>query len=362
MKFLIALITILFISQLSASEKLKLIGEVDIATGEKFKETELGGLSGLFYDSSMKKLYAVSDDKSLINPARLYLFDVNLENNKLEVKPQDMITLTDKDGKNFAKHTVDFEGITKIGEKIYLSSEGSLNRDKPILPEVKEFNLLGKETFTLPIPDKFLPQKDALDKKMGARDNLIFEGLTSTPDGKSIFVGTEEALLQDDQTTTPHHSSRVRIIQYKDLKPVKEILYSLEKVPSIKVADLIVGETGLSDMLAIDENSAYVIERAHLPLAKQFHIKLFKITNIDKAQDVSNLDSVKNKDVKEVEKELIFDFNDIAKDVSPIDNIEGITFGPKLANGNQTLIFVSDNNFNKKQKTQFLAFEIIPSK
>jgi hypothetical protein len=28
-----------------------------------------------------------------------------------------------------------------------------------------------------------------------------------------------------------------------------------------------------------------------------------------------------------------------------IDNVEGITFGPKLANGNQSLVLVTDNFF-----------------
>jgi len=42
-----------------------------------------------------------------------------------------------------------------------------------------------------------------------------------------------------------------------------------------------------------------------------------------------------------------------------IDNIEGMTLGKTLENGNKTIIFVSDNNFSNKQKTQFLVFEII---
>lgn len=42
-----------------------------------------------------------------------------------------------------------------------------------------------------------------------------------------------------------------------------------------------------------------------------------------------------------------------------IDNVEGITFGPKLANGNQSLVLVTDNNFSDKQKTQVLVFEVV---
>ncbi len=43
-----------------------------------------------------------------------------------------------------------------------------------------------------------------------------------------------------------------------------------------------------------------------------------------------------------------------------IGNIEGVSFGPLLPNGNRTLIFVADNNFRATEKTQFLLFEIIP--
>jgi len=39
-----------------------------------------------------------------------------------------------------------------------------------------------------------------------------------------------------------------------------------------------------------------------------------------------------------------------------------MTFGPNLADGRQTLVMVSDNNFNPGQFTQFvlLALEITP--
>jgi hypothetical protein len=41
-----------------------------------------------------------------------------------------------------------------------------------------------------------------------------------------------------------------------------------------------------------------------------------------------------------------------------LDNIEAIAWGPVLANGNRSLILVSDNNFSRLQTTQFLALEI----
>jgi hypothetical protein len=41
-----------------------------------------------------------------------------------------------------------------------------------------------------------------------------------------------------------------------------------------------------------------------------------------------------------------------------LDNIEGLTLGPKLLDGQQSLILVSDNNFNSLQRTQILAFKM----
>ncbi|MDW4039031.1 hypothetical protein QI322_00310 [Staphylococcus saprophyticus] len=40
--------------------------------------------------------------------------------------------------------------------------------------------------------------------------------------------------------------------------------------------------------------------------------------------------------------------------------MEGITFGKQLPNGHDSIVIVADNNFNKAQKQQFMAFEVIP--
>ena len=40
----------------------------------------------------------------------------------------------------------------------------------------------------------------------------------------------------------------------------------------------------------------------------------------------------------------------------PLDNVEGLTFGPRLRDGRQSLVLVSDDNFAATQFTQFLLF------
>jgi hypothetical protein len=65
--------------------------------------------------------------------------------------------------------------------------------------------------------------------------------------------------------------------------------------------------------------------------------------------------SLQNQEFTPATKKLILNMDDLGVF---IDNIEGITFGPKLTNGKQSLLFVSDNNFSEKQITQVLLFEV----
>jgi len=347
-----------------AAPKLKFIGDQNIPTGEKFKETEIGGLSGLAYDKAKNKLLAISDDRSAINPARFYEFDLKLDEKNFKVTPENVITLKTKEGVPFKKGMADFEGIALWGDDVTISSEGWINKEPPVDPEIIQFNRKGDYKLNLEIPEQFLSKKDTV--KYGPRDNLVFEALSATKDGATLWVGAEEALSQDDRTSTPSYDSTLRLIQYKGLKPVKQVAYKLEKVPSIKVAGLTVGETGLSDILAVDDNHFYSIERSYLPLAKKAVIRLFYNTVTDKTTDISKMDSLNKslKELKRVDKEMIADLEDFKNQMSPnfqnLDNIEGICYGPTLSNGHETIILVSDNNFKKNQRTQFLAFEILP--
>jgi len=56
-------------------------------------------------------------------------------------------------------------------------------------------------------------------------------------------------------------------------------------------------------------------------------------------------------------KRLLLDLSDVSA-LPRIDNVEGITLGPRLPDGRRTLVLVSDNNFNNLEITQFIAFAV----
>lgn len=57
-----------------------------------------------------------------------------------------------------------------------------------------------------------------------------------------------------------------------------------------------------------------------------------------------------------VTKRLLLNFADLG--LSTVDNLEGLAFGPPLADGRLPLIVVSDNNFAPNQVTQFVALAV----
>jgi hypothetical protein len=330
------------------------LGQVTLPKGLYFQETPVGGLSGITYDAKNKVYYVISDDRS---GSRFYTLKIDLSKGSLkngDVIPVGVTKILDKSGNAFPPGTLDTEGIAlKSKGSVFISSEG--NSGKLIQPFIKEFSLSsGKELTTLPIPNKFLNDKNS---QQGIRNNLAFEGLTITPNKKYLYTATENALIQDGSEAKPKTSTLCRILQYNLLtkKPEKEFLYPTEPVkPFFNVFNIFA--SGLSDLLALDNQGHFLtIERSFTGL--MFSIKLFQVS-LKGADDIHNIDSlfkINSKNIKPVKKKLLLDLSNLH---ILLDNIEGLTLGPVLLDGQRSLIVISDNNFKFIQRTQILAFRI----
>ena len=346
-----------FASASSIIKSIEFIGQATLPTGLIFQKTEIGGLSGITYDAKNNLYYAISDDRGQKAPPRFYTFTIDLSKGKLtnnDVIPVGVTNLLNTSNQPFPPNTTDTEGIAITNQDtIFVSSEGDV--DKLINPFIKEFALAsGKTISTLPIPDKFLPDSQ---KQKGIRNNLAFESLTITPNQKFLFTATENALIQDSPAAKSGVGTSSRILEYNLLtkQPEREFLYQTEPVtplfnPTGKFA------SGLPDLLALDNQGNFLsIERSFTGLG--FTVFLFEIS-LENATDIHNFDSIAKVDpdkIKPVEKKLLLDLRTL--DVS-LDNIEGLTLGAKLPDGQPSLILISDNNFNGLQQTQILAFKL----
>jgi 3-phytase len=345
-------------------------------------DVPLGGLSGVTYDAAKNQYYAISDDRS--SNARFYTFKLDPVTN--DVTFTNVVQLKDASGKPFALNSLDPEGIalTQNGT-VFISSEGEANPavGRVSNPFIKEFSLAtGTEIRSLAVPTKFLPKVtdtnangivDAGDTQTaGIRNNAAFESLTITPDKKTLYTATENSLFQDGTVATPTTGTNSRIVQYNLVtgQPEKEYIYQTDRVALEPIPNTAFATNGLVDLLAIDDRGTLLaLERSFstgVPgtgnSIKIYEISLQGASDISAIDSLASLTSAQLAALKPVKKRLVLDLDDL-KLSTGLDNVEGLTFGPKLADGRQSIVLVSDNNFSATQFTQIitLSADLVPT-
>ncbi len=336
----------------------------------KFKDTPVGGLSALAYDRKRDKFYALSDDRSQFAPARFYTLGVSLKRSDIgeislqKVDVEDVTFLTDENGKTYAKGSLDPEGIAlSPKDTVFISSEGVPSQG--ISPFIREFDLkTGQQKQDLQIPDRYLPNEPTKEEQppRGIQDNLGFEALTLEPgslaaasgDPFRLFTATESALLQDRLPADSEQQTRIRWMQYligNIARPmvVTEHVYLLDPIP--KGAR----DNGLTELLTVDTGGHFLsLERTYGALGAG--AKIFQVAT-GAATDTSGIATLKGdiSRINPVKKKLLLDLSTLG---IYLDNLEGITLGPRLPDGSQSLLLVSDDNFSDVQLTQFLLFRL----
>ena len=336
---------------------IEFIGEGSIPAALDFEGTEVGGFSGLTYDPDNGVYYAISDDRSNINHARYYTLDINLNaGNALDVSVAEVTTLLDENEDVFEEESLDPEGIVLTSDgTVFISSEG--NTEELVNPFVNEFALTGEQLNELEIPQKFLP---TADNSSGIRNNLAFESLTIDPQERFLYTGIENALFQDGSAAGIDQTSLARIIQY-DLatgQPQAEFVYETDNANApAGTPDSVDRTNSLAELLALDNSGTFLALERYFDDNGLNQNKLY-LASAQNATDVSDLDSLLGQDIVVAEKELLVDFNDINTNFDGLDDFEGLALGPILPDGRQSLIVVSDNDFDSTQETQFFAFAL----
>ena len=336
----------------------------------KYKDTPVGGLSALAYDRKRNKFYTLSDDRSQFAPARFYTLGLSLKRSDKgeigleKVDIEDVTFITDENGKTYAKGSLDPEGIAlSPKDTVFISSEGIPSQG--IAPFIREFDLkTGQHKQDLLIPDRYLPNNSTKEEQppRGIQDNLGFESLTLEPgslgaasgDPFRLFTATESAVFQDSLPPDSDQQTRIRWMQYligNIARPmvVTEHVYLLDPMP--KGAK----DNGLTEIVTVDTGGHFLsLERTYgLSGASA---KIFQVAT-GAATDTSGIATLKGdiSRINPVKKKLVLDLSTLG---IYLDNLEGMTLGSRLPDGSQSLLLVSDDNFNEAQLTQFLLFRL----
>jgi hypothetical protein len=347
-------------------KELRYLGEYIIAHNTQFKNTTVGGLSGIDYDKENDLFYIISDDWSLTNPARFYTAKLFLNNKIDSVKFLDVHYVLQQDGSFYPNakqnpyRTPDPEAIRyhPLSKTIAWNSEGErfIMGDSIVLqdPAIRIINKEGQQLDSFPLPVQVHMYKE----EKGLRRNGTLEGLSFGDGYKTLYASIEEPLYEDGHRAGRGDSTAViRIIKYdvESKKPIGQYAYQVDAVVRDPVPANGFRINGVSEILEISKNKLLIVERSYSLGRTDCNIRIYA-ADISGATNIAGLTSLKNAKYNPVKKKLLFNMDWLGMYIS---NIEGVSFGPQLPNGNETLIFVADNNFRATEKTQFLLFEII---
>ncbi|WP_405816447.1 esterase-like activity of phytase family protein [Streptomyces sp. NBC_01390] len=349
--------------------RLDFLGERELPNATAIEGTTVGGLSAVSYDAKTGTYYLISDDRSGTGPARFYtaridftggtLKDVELTGTHPWLRPD--ATTVPPTSTTTSTVAPDPEGIavdphdgslvwTSEGERIVPSDGPALLGD----PWIRRATTTGAYTGQLPLP----PQLHMNSQEFGPRKNQTLEGVTFTPDGRRIVTAMEDPLYQDGADPTPEHSALTRITVHDAHtgQPLAQYAYPLDPLFATPPA----GSTdtnGVSDIVALGHDRFLVLERASIFADNNWKARIY-LVDLHDATDVLGRDSLTDpstRPVRPVRKTLVADLSDVPG-LPRVDNVEGITLGPRLPDGRRTVVLVSDDNFAARQVTQFIAF------
>ena len=337
---------------------LEFLGQAIVPTGTTFQGTTVGGLSSITYDSRRDVFYALSDDAGQLQPTRFYTVGLDLRDGRLadgDVGFKAVTTLLAPDGQPYAPASLDPEGLALTRDRrLIFTSEGV--PASGIDPFVRRYSLNGTFLDALPVPRPF---QVTSDQSSGVRPNLGFESAGVSPDGRYVFTGTENALFQDGPAATVTNGSPSRLMRY-DLRSGRldrQWVYEDGPVAERPVPPTAFSVNGLVELLPLDDDFLIAMERSFSVGApgtgnkiKLYAVALPGATNVNGAFSIGDV-----RHVRPVRKALVLDLDVLG---IPLDNVEGLTFGPRLRDGRRTVVLVSDNNFAATQFTQFLAFAV----
>jgi hypothetical protein len=346
--------------------RVRLLGEREIPKDVTVGGLAVGELSGLDYDRRTGKWYIVSDD-SEEGPARFFTARIELGRHGMgAVRFTGATEILRTDGSTFPPlgtpddevadpESVRFDPRTRT---LYWSSEGK--REVPtdgtapalVDPWVRQMTTQGRHLRQLRQPAMFAMSA----AEQGPRRNAVFEGLTLTADGRQLVTTLEGPRYEDGPLPTQARGAVSRLTWYDRWsgRAERQLAYELDPIPAEPLPPGAGADNGVVEILAVDRHRYLVLERSFVTGVGN-SIRVYE-TDVRGATDVLGDDSLADGDYRPVRKRLVVDFATLG--LEHVDNVEGMAFGPRLASGERTLVFVSDDNFNPAQVSQVIALAV----
>jgi hypothetical protein len=347
-------------SRLFLDLSLKYLAEYQLPQAE-IEGTTVGGFSSLTYDRTRNRFYALAGDRprvytlSLTPPAlspsspRGSTASFDLSNLKT-IEVEAVTPLIDPD-----------PSVPTIGTGLALTPRGTVfmlgeQNSAPTPPRLSEFKLAsGTWQQNLPLPKQYGAPLEANQSPLGIQPHQGLKALAINIDGDRLFAATEAPLTQDlPPSTTPEALHYSRLLHYWIAEPepllISEHLYPLGSPTEERQG------TTLTDIIPVDNAGHFLgLERTYSP-SKGYSATVYQfVTGVatDTAQirtlptDISGLAPIM--------KRPLLNLNSLQ---IPLQSLEGMTLGPYLADGSQSVVITGNNRLLANIPTQFLLLRL----
>lgn len=287
----------------------------------------VNGMSGVTYlgpspDVGKHRFWTVQD-----TGAGVVTFDAEFDLSGNVVSAQAVSNLT-------LSTNLDFEGIAQVGNTFYLSEEGD--------PSLRRFDpATGNEFQKISSPQVF---------QNNVRTNRGFESLAFDIQDSKLWTANEEALTVDGPLATQAAGTTVRLlgISLNCCGRPDQFAYEVEPLHGAAFGS---ARSGLSELVVLPDGTLIGLERSAAVTSPAFLNRIFEInfagaTNINTSEFSSGL---AGKSYSPVGKELLWS----GAVGSFGQNLEGLTVGPRLPNGDWILLGVVDNGDSLSDNTIF---------
>ncbi|MEV5969672.1 esterase-like activity of phytase family protein [Streptomyces sp. NPDC051921] len=345
----------------------RLLGEKIVPHKLDFEGTTVGGFSGVDRDRCTGEYVFLSDDRSVLQPARFYTAELDVDAGGVHsvdftgthpfLQPDGSVHPSPSAGDGKA---VDPEEIRVDPRSCtyWWAQEG----DRPktagagpvIQPSVQFADRTGGYRGQLRLPANY----EITMEERGPRRNQAVEAITFGSHGRVVTSAVEGPLLQDGPVPDLQHGALVRVTrQTRDGRVLGQFAYPIEKIFTESDPTSPWGpDTGVPSILAFpDAPDRYLVLERTWVAGAGYKIRLYDTTTRG-ATDVRATDSLAGQPVVPMRKTLVADFDTLG--LSTVDNTEGMTWGPDLPSGERTLILVSDDNFVEDAVTQIVALAV----
>ncbi len=336
--------------------------------------------SGIAYTGFGNRYIAVNDrgfaNTDVDYKTRFQVFDIDVNTATKKITPTLISTrpFTNETGQNFVGQAKAFTGADPTKnlrldpESVRYAPDGTFYVSDEYGPNIYHFNQTGQRIGVIAVPEKFkitnLSANETTEitgNTQGRVANRGMEGLALTPDGKTLYGIMQNPLIQDHEMNASGKrvgtNDRILKIDVATGK-TSEYIYPLSDGAN----------NGVNEIVAVNNHQFLVIERDGKAGNGANFKRIYKI-DLTGATDVSGIGVGGASGLPQtgtggntaVGKSLLIDLLDpkfgLAGAAFP-EKIEGLTFGPDLADGRHQLFVTIDNDLDPAKANLFWDFAL----